>query len=163
MNIRLINTIIIMTGLALGTYSFIKEPEYDIYRIEYELNTSDSLTLSRILSVDTLYRHEGLMIRNFTGSVADTNRTEGICRFELKVYAPYGTGVDVMMNDIRTLLDSEPVSVYNTRFDENIRSYHEPIAYFLSALLIAGVLRFSLSRFKKNGSIQNSTGATTGL
>lgn len=163
MNIRLINTVIIITGMALGIYSFIKEPEYDIYRVEYELNTSDSLKLSRILTVDTLYRHEGLMIRNFTGSVADTNRTEGIRRFELKVYAPQEIGPDVMMSIVKILLEDNPVAVYNTKYEASARSYHKAIAYVLAALLLTAVFGCLLPLFMKNGSIKNNTGDMSGL
>jgi hypothetical protein len=78
--------ILLLIGSATGLFIYQNRKTKAVWRVEYSFR--DDQGIQSFLHKDTLIIGKDFKYRNYTSSIADTLREEGIIRHELKVYAP---------------------------------------------------------------------------
>lgn len=113
---------LLFVSALVGLVLVFQQAPMDSWRIEYIFDARNREQLPRIAQVDTAFLFEGKLVRNYTGSIADTLRHKGVTRFEMKVNLPSpSTKVDVWKFGER-VLKSNYIEVKKVRFRETQRN-----------------------------------------
>ena len=140
-------TLLILSSI-IGLVMMLKGDPIDIWRVEYEFNTVHESKLLNYQKVDTVIQSNGIICRNFTGSIADTLQADGIRRHELKMYIPHPSHVQ-MIKRSDLLLRSPYVRIVNRRFRESQRNKRELLYWMLFGFFLGMVVEFVIALKKK--------------
>ena len=139
---------LLILSSTVGLIVFMKVTPLDIWRIEYEFDSTLVSELPKFAQVDTVFQFKKNLCRNYTGSIADTLVDNGIRRYELKVYLPQPSE-DRVIKLGKDLLSSPNIHVINHRFRETQRDKRGFLYWVLLGFFLGIVVEFVLS-LKKN-------------
>lgn len=83
---NLITLSLTFIGGLLGLIIYLNTPSVEIWYAQYEYLESDEKKLPVFFTTDTVSIKDDVTIRNFTSSISDTLKAEGIVRHELKLF-----------------------------------------------------------------------------
>jgi len=155
--------IIIALSVLGGLWAYYSYDVYDIWRIEYEFYSNNTIESDSFILKDTTILFHGLVARNYTGSISDTSKHLGLKRQEIKFYALKGSDKKFIYKSGSDILKNSSAKVYNVRFIKTYRNYEIIIRYILTGLAIAGFWKFVSSVFKKVASTKKINTEVDGL
>ena len=139
---------LLVISSIIGLVVLIKETPVDIWRIEYEFDTSFETKLPNYAQVDTVFQFKKIICRNLTSSISDTLIDAGIRRHELKVYVPRPSKV-IALGIGEDLFPSEDVGIINLRFQETQRNKRGLLNWLLFGFFLGMIVEFVLALKKK--------------
>ncbi len=104
-----ISLALLILGLTIGLFQFMKESAIDMWLIEYEFDSAVESEIKDIERADTVFQYKNIVCRNFVSSIGDTIQKKGIRRHELKIYLPQDLKIS------KTELSEEILSLPFTR------------------------------------------------
>ena len=104
--------ILLLIGSAAGLFIYQNRKTKAVWRVEYSFR--DDQGIQSFLHKDTLIIGKDFKYRNYTSSIADTLREEGIIRHELKVYAPQTATEENVLKAAKKLIKTP--EIINVRF-----------------------------------------------
>jgi hypothetical protein len=137
--------VLALVGLVL----VYRQTPMDSWRIEYVFDTRNTEKLPRIAQADTVFLVEGKLVRNYTGSIADTMRHLSVSRYEVKVNLPVPTTKQQVWEFGNRVLKSDYIKVKKVRFRETQRNKSMLLYCVLLGFFLGIVVEF-IRRLKKD-------------
>ena len=140
---------LLLASAVVGFVLVYQQTPMDSWRIEYVFDTRNTEKLPRTAQVDTVFLVEGNVVRNYTGSIADTMRHESLTRYEVKVNLPAPTTAKQVWAFGNRVLKSDYIEVKKVRFRETQRN-KSMLLYCLLAGFFLGIVVEFIGRLKKD-------------
>ncbi len=134
----------------VGVFSLIRQSPIDIWRIDYEFALENQSKLPEIARADTVFQFDGIVCRNYTGSISDTLVAAGIKRHEMQVYLPRPSKERAIRIGFE-VFPTEHITINNQRFRETQRTKRDLLSWILVGLFLGMIAEFLLA-LKKNPS-----------
>ncbi|MFT5778961.1 MAG: hypothetical protein ACI837_001918 [Crocinitomicaceae bacterium] len=149
---QLITIIFLLLGGIIGLVLYSKQKAVAIWYVQYQYRIDQGNDIAPTVSQDTLFKYNGILVRNFTASKADTVRNIGIIRQELKVYGTENqTELEITLLANKALNDPT-TSIANTIFFETQRKKRVILYALLIGFFVGMIFDFIRAMKKKPNS-----------
>lgn len=143
-----ITIISVILGIIVGSIFYLQQTPLDIWRVTYAYPSDHIHTLPDFATQDTLFLHEGKLVRHYLSSYSDTSRDQGISKNELKLTVQHPSNGDQISKIATGIIPLRAVSFEEARFWETQRSKRTLFACILIGFFL-GLIFELISSFRK--------------